>query len=56
MTPPPFTYPFRKTELIILVDGASWRMSSGSFGGLEYPDFLLSGDAVPNVKGAKSKL
>ena len=31
-------------------------MGSGSFGDLNYPDFLLSGDAVQNVKGGKSKL
>lgn len=39
------------------VDGAAWRMSAGggSFGKLTYPDFLLSGDAVPNVKGSKEK-
>lgn len=41
---------------VLVVDGASWRMGSGSFGELKYPDFLLTGDAVPNVKGAKSKL
>ncbi|OJJ85410.1 SDR family oxidoreductase [Aspergillus glaucus CBS 516.65] len=44
---------------VLVVDGAAWRMSAGggSFGKLEYPDFLLSGDAVPNVKGSKeSKL
>ncbi|KAE8132125.1 hypothetical protein BDV38DRAFT_275387 [Aspergillus pseudotamarii] len=42
----------------LVVDGASWRMSAGgaASGSLPYPDFLLSGDAVPNVKGQKSKL
>ncbi|KAE8348782.1 hypothetical protein BDV28DRAFT_77747 [Aspergillus coremiiformis] len=42
----------------LVVDGASWRMSQGgaASGALTYPDFLLSGDAVPNVKGQKSKL
>ncbi|KNG84098.1 peroxisomal 2,4-dienoyl-CoA reductase SPS19 [Aspergillus nomiae NRRL 13137] len=42
----------------LVVDGASWRMSSGgaASGALAYPDFLLTGDAVPNVKGQKSKL
>ncbi|KAL1967732.1 hypothetical protein VTN77DRAFT_2989 [Rasamsonia byssochlamydoides] len=42
----------------LVVDGASWRISSSSIGGsLAYPDFLLSGEAVPNVKGQKkSKL
>ncbi|RAL02156.1 SDR family oxidoreductase [Aspergillus ibericus CBS 121593] len=43
----------------LVVDGASWRMSAGgaAYGKLSYPDFLLSGDAVPNVKGQKkSKL
>jgi peroxisomal 2,4-dienoyl-CoA reductase len=40
------------------VDGANWRMSAGgaSGGSLSYPDFLLSGDDVPNVTGKKSKL
>ncbi|QMW44255.1 hypothetical protein G4B11_007675 [Aspergillus flavus] len=42
----------------LVVDGASWRMSAGgaASGSLAYPDFLLSGEAVPNVKGQKSKL
>ncbi|KAJ5199192.1 Glucose/ribitol dehydrogenase [Penicillium cf. griseofulvum] len=42
----------------LVVDGASWRMSAGgaSGGSLSYPDFLLSGDDVPNVTGKKSKL
>jgi hypothetical protein len=42
----------------ITVDGANWRMSAGgaSGGNLSYPDFLLSGDEVPNVTGKKSKL
>ena len=41
-----------------IVDGANWRMSAGgaSGGSLSYPDFLLSGDEVPNVTGKKSKL
>lgn len=44
---------------IFLVDGANWRMSAGgaSSGKLSYPDFLLSGEDVPNVTGQKkSKL
>ncbi|KAK5689979.1 peroxisomal 2 4-dienoyl-CoA reductase sps19, partial [Elasticomyces elasticus] len=41
---------------VLVVDGASWRMGSGSFGDLKYPDFLLAGDPVKNVKGGKSKL
>ncbi|QKX61046.1 uncharacterized protein TRUGW13939_08192 [Talaromyces rugulosus] len=42
---------------VLVVDGASWRMPSGSIGSsLKYPDFLLSGEAVANVKGNKSKL
>ncbi|RMJ27967.1 Sporulation protein SPS19 [Aspergillus sp. HF37] len=43
----------------LVVDGASWRMSAGgaSSGDLSYPDFLLSGQPVPNVKtGKNSKL
>ncbi|KAF3400754.1 Peroxisomal 2,4-dienoyl-CoA reductase SPS19 [Talaromyces pinophilus] len=42
----------------LVVDGASWRMPAVSIGaGLKYPDFLLSGEAVANVKGQKkSKL
>ncbi|KAB8072325.1 hypothetical protein BDV29DRAFT_196952 [Aspergillus leporis] len=42
----------------LVVDGASWRMSAGgaASGALSYPDFLLTGDAVPNVKGQKSRL
>ncbi|KAJ5360299.1 Glucose/ribitol dehydrogenase [Penicillium concentricum] len=42
----------------LVVDGANWRMSAGgaSGGSLSYPDFLLSGDDVPNVTGKKSKL
>ncbi|KAJ5229893.1 hypothetical protein N7489_010601 [Penicillium chrysogenum] len=42
----------------LVVDGANWRMSAGgaSGGSLSYPDFLLSGDEVPNVTGKKSKL
>ncbi|OJJ95239.1 SDR family oxidoreductase [Aspergillus brunneoviolaceus CBS 621.78] len=40
----------------LVVDGASWRMTAGGAaqGALQYPDFLLSGDAVPNVKGQKT--
>ncbi|CRG87167.1 peroxisomal 2,4-dienoyl-CoA reductase [Talaromyces islandicus] len=42
---------------ILVVDGASWRMPSSSISSsLKYPDFLLSGEAVANVKGKKSKL
>ncbi|KAL5337111.1 hypothetical protein BJX70DRAFT_370374 [Aspergillus crustosus] len=43
---------------ILVVDGASWRVSSGSgVGSAEYPDFLLSGDTFDNVSGKKkSKL
>ncbi|KAJ5958676.1 uncharacterized protein N7479_005826 [Penicillium vulpinum] len=46
------------TGQTLVVDGANWRMSSGgaSGGALSYPEFLLSGDAVPNVTGKKSKL
>ncbi|OJJ41499.1 hypothetical protein ASPWEDRAFT_35054 [Aspergillus wentii DTO 134E9] len=40
---------------VLVVDGASWR-TPGSAGKRTYPDFLLSGDAVQNVKGQKSKL
>ncbi|THC92324.1 hypothetical protein EYZ11_008218 [Aspergillus tanneri] len=43
----------------LVVDGASWRMSApgAAYGKLGYPDFLLSGEAVPNVTGQKkSKL
>lgn len=41
---------------ILVVDGASWRISSG-VGSADYPDFLLSGDTFDNVKGKKkSKL
>lgn len=42
-----------------IVDGASWRTSSGSGtgGNMSYPDFLLSGEEVANVTGKKkSKL
>jgi hypothetical protein len=41
-----------------VVDGAAWRMPSASIGAsLKYPDFLLSGNTVANVKGQKkSKL
>ncbi|EAW12647.1 SDR family oxidoreductase [Aspergillus clavatus NRRL 1] len=44
---------------ILVVDGASWRMSAGGAaqGQLQYPDFLLSGETVQKVKGQKkSKL
>ncbi|OGE57434.1 hypothetical protein PENARI_c002G05059 [Penicillium arizonense] len=47
------------TGQTLVVDGANWRMSAGgaSGGKLSYPDFLLSGDEVPNVTGKKgSKL
>ncbi|KAI1833217.1 hypothetical protein DTO006G1_5244 [Penicillium roqueforti] len=46
------------TGQTLVVDGANWRMSAGgaSGGSLSYPDFLLSGDDVPNVTGKKSKL
>ncbi|PLN79794.1 oxidoreductase [Aspergillus taichungensis] len=46
------------TGQTLVVDGANWRMSSGgTTGPTSYPDFLLTGDAVPNVKGQKkSKL
>ncbi|PLB33134.1 SDR family oxidoreductase [Aspergillus candidus] len=46
------------TGQTLVVDGANWRMSSGgTTGSMSYPDFLLTGDAVPNVKGQKkSKL
>ncbi|KAJ5874781.1 Glucose/ribitol dehydrogenase [Penicillium soppii] len=47
------------TGQTLVVDGANWRMSAGgaSGGSLTYPDFLLSGDDVPNVTGKKkSKL
>ncbi|KAJ5924176.1 Glucose/ribitol dehydrogenase [Penicillium verhagenii] len=43
----------------LVVDGANWRVSGGhaSQGNLQYPDFLLSGEAVQNVTGKKkSKL
>ncbi|KAL2219965.1 oxidoreductase [Thermoascus aurantiacus ATCC 26904] len=40
----------------LVVDGASWRIASGSIGaGLKYPDFLLSGEAVQDVKGKKKQ-
>lgn len=39
----------------MLVDGASWRVPSNSIGAsLKYPDFLLSGQVVANVKGQKN--
>ncbi|KAJ5794622.1 hypothetical protein N7457_001221 [Penicillium paradoxum] len=46
------------TGQTLVVDGANWRMSAGgaSGGNLSYPEFLLSGDEVPNVTGKKSKL
>ncbi|KAJ5104799.1 Glucose/ribitol dehydrogenase [Penicillium alfredii] len=46
------------TGQVLVVDGANWRMSAGgaSGGKLSYPDFLLSGQDVPNVTGKKSKL
>lgn len=43
------------TGQISVVDGASWRLHSGSPGGdWEYPDFLLSGAQVEGVKGGKT--
>ncbi|RJE26895.1 Sporulation protein SPS19 [Aspergillus sclerotialis] len=47
------------TGQVLVVDGASWRMSAGSTtgGNLSYPDLLLSGQPVPNVKtGRRSKI
>ncbi|KAL4764558.1 SDR family oxidoreductase [Aspergillus foveolatus] len=38
---------------ILVVDGASWRISSAGIGSSNYPDFLLSGDTFQNVKGKK---
>lgn len=42
----------------LVVDGASWRIPSVSIGSdQKYPDYLLSGESVANVKGQKkSKL
>jgi len=41
----------------LVVDGASWRINPGSIGGLPYPELLLSGQAIGDVKGQKkSKL
>ncbi|KAL3480449.1 hypothetical protein BJX99DRAFT_220260 [Aspergillus californicus] len=37
---------------ILVVDGASWRISAG-VGSTDYPDFLLSGDTFENVTGKK---
>lgn len=38
------------------VDGASWRTSNTAVGvGLQYPDCLLSGEAIEDVKGKKKK-
>ena len=44
--------------LIVTVDGASWRMPSASLGAaFKYPDYLLEGEPIANVKGQKkSKL
>ncbi|KAJ5182617.1 Peroxisomal 2-4-dienoyl-CoA reductase [Penicillium capsulatum] len=47
------------TGQTLVVDGANWRTSAGvgNGGGLQYPDFLLSGQEVANVTGKKkSKL
>ncbi|KAL9103131.1 MAG: hypothetical protein Q9187_009044 [Circinaria calcarea] len=39
---------------VLVVDGAAWRTKSGNPGaGFEYPDFLLSEEAVSGVKGGK---
>jgi 2,4-dienoyl-CoA reductase [(3E)-enoyl-CoA-producing], peroxisomal len=41
----------------LVVDGGQWRVSGGNMGGFQYPDFLLSGDAVTGVKrGQRAKL
>ncbi|KAI4744456.1 short chain dehydrogenase [Aureobasidium sp. EXF-12298] len=41
----------------VVVDGGSWRVNAGGPGSTwEYPDFLLSGQAVEGVKGGKAKL
>jgi peroxisomal 2,4-dienoyl-CoA reductase len=40
----------------LVVDGGAWH-TAGVVGGFEYPDFLLSGEAVTGVAGGKkSKL
>ena len=40
-----------------LVDGGAWRIASSSPGmAFQYPDFLLSGEAVSGVKSGRSKL
>ncbi|CAI7645129.1 unnamed protein product [Penicillium pancosmium] len=47
------------TGQTLVVDGSNWRMSGGISASdkLRYPDFLLSGQDVPNVTGKKkSKL
>ncbi|CAI7676378.1 unnamed protein product [Penicillium manginii] len=47
------------TGQTLVVDGSNWRMSGGisASDNLRYPDFLLSGQDVPNVTGKKkSKL
>lgn len=54
-----YQYNSKETLLMKIVDGASWRTSSGSGtgGNMSYPDFLLSGEEVANVTGKKkSKL
>ena len=39
---------------VLVVDGASWRTSSGNPGtGFQYPDFLLGGEIISGVKGMK---
>lgn len=41
---------------VLVVDGASWRMSSGSgLGGLGYPDILLSGQEIQDITGKKKQ-
>lgn len=44
--------------IVLVVDGAAWRMGSVNPGsGFQYPDFLLGGENVSGVKGMKrSKL
>jgi peroxisomal 2,4-dienoyl-CoA reductase len=39
------------------VDGAAWRVKASNPGSaLNYPDFLLGGETVTGVKGAKAKI
>lgn len=40
---------------VLVVDGGSWHIGHGLGKGLEYPDFLLSGEDVTNVMGLKRK-